>query len=65
MLVQAIVTKLVDGAPFQQSKFPHTNPNAMFHPNTAAGKLNAVMIPINLRMFLYIKYPRGFHYSII
>lgn len=56
ILVQAIVTKLVDGAPFQQSKLPQTNPRAIFHPNTAAGKLKAVIIPTS---------PKGFHYSIM
>ena len=51
-----MVTKFVDGAPFQTSELPHTKPKAIFQPKTAAGKLKAVMIPTT---------PRGFHYSIM
>ena len=34
--------------------FPHTRLIAVFHPATATGKLNAVMIPTK---------PNGFHFS--
>lgn len=56
MFVQAIDDKFVDGAPFQTQTSPQINPNAKFHPNTATGKLKAVIIPTT---------PNGFHYSII
>lgn len=40
------------GAPFQQTQFPQIKAIAAFHPNTAQGKLKAVMTPT---------IPRGFH----
>jgi len=46
----------VVGAPFQHVKFPQIAAIAKFQPNTAQGKLNAVITPIT---------PKGFHYSII
>lgn len=39
---------------YHRVQLPQTSPIAWFHPNTATGKLNAVMIPTS---------PRGFHVS--
>jgi hypothetical protein len=50
MLVVAMVTRFVEGDPFQIRALPQTNPRAMFHPNTAVGKLNAVMMPTTLEI---------------
>lgn len=56
ILPVATVTNEVEGAPFQVSTFPQTNAIAAFHPNTAHGKLNAVITPT---------IPNGFHTYII
>jgi len=56
ILAVAIVHSYVLGWPFHNVKSPQINAIAKFHPNTATGKLKAVMQPIN---------PIGFHYSII
>lgn len=45
MLVVAMVTKDVVGAPFQTKRFPQTKAIAAFHANTAQGKLKAEIIP--------------------
>ena len=39
---------------YHRVQLPQTSPIAWFHPNTATGKLNAVMIPTS---------PSGFHVS--
>lgn len=56
ILVQAMDDKFVEGAPFQTQTSPQINPSAKFQPNTATGKLNAVIMPTT---------PKGFHYSIM
>jgi len=55
-LVQAMLTKFVEGAPFQMLQLPQIAESAKFQPITAAGKLKAVIIPTK---------PKGFHYSIM
>ena len=50
MFVVAIETKFVDGDPFQTHKSPQIKARAIFHPKTAVGKLNAVMMPTILRI---------------
>lgn len=45
ILEEAIVTIDVCGDPFQVMQFPQIKAIAAFHPKTALGKLNAVMIP--------------------
>jgi hypothetical protein len=40
MLVKGVV-----GAPFHKVTLPHINARALFHPNTAHGKLNAEITP--------------------
>ncbi len=56
IFVTAIEVKFVVGAPFHKIKLPHTKAIAIFQPYTAAGKLNAVMIPT---------IPKGFQRSIM
>ena len=51
MFVVAIETKFVDGEPFQTHKSPQINARAIFHPKTAVGKLNAVIIPTILEIY--------------
>lgn len=45
MLAVAIVTNDVEGAPFHTTKSPQIKAIAAFHPNTAQGKLKAVITP--------------------
>lgn len=45
ILAVAIVTKEVEWDPFQVIRSPQTKAIAAFHPNTAQGKLNAVITP--------------------
>jgi len=45
-----------EGAGFHITQFPQIREIAKFHPNTAFGKLNAVITPT---------IPKGFHYSIM
>jgi hypothetical protein len=45
ILAVAIVTKEVEGAPFQVTKSPQIKAIAAFQPKTAHGKLNAVITP--------------------
>lgn len=52
----ATVTKDVVGAPFHTTKSPQMKAIAAFHPNTAHGKLKAVITPT---------IPSGFHNYII
>ena len=56
MLADAIVTMEVWGDPFQVIQFPQIKAIAAFHPNTALGKLKAVIIPT---------IPSGFHIYIM
>ena len=55
ILVTATETRGVEGAPFQRVQLPQTRLRQWFQPNTATGKLKAVMIPTT---------PSGFHCSI-
>ena len=64
MFVVAIETKFVEGDPFQTHKSPQINASAIFHPRTAVGKLNAVIIPTILYNLSYIlpqRIPLFFH----
>ena len=54
IFVWATVTREDVSLPFQIIVFPAISPIAVFHPETAHGKLKAEMIPID---------PIGFHYS--
>jgi len=54
-LCTAIVDKLTVGAGFHRTELPQVKAIAAFHPYTATGKLNAVIIPTT---------PTGFHISI-
>ena len=56
ILVVAMLTREVVSWPFHTTELPHINAIAVFHPETAHGKLKAERTPIE---------PRGFHYSII
>lgn len=56
ILAVVTVTNEVEGAPFQVSKSPQIKAIAAFQPNTAHGKLNAVITPT---------IPKGFHTYII
>lgn len=56
MLAVPIVTSEVEGAPFHTTKSPQMKAIAAFQPNTAHGKLNAVITPTM---------PIGFHTSIM
>jgi hypothetical protein len=51
-----MVTIEVCGDPFHVTQLPHIKAIAAFHPNTALGKLKAVIIPT---------IPNGFHIYII
>ena len=53
-MVTATDTRGVEGAPFQRVQFPQTRLRQWFQPNTATGKLKAVMMPTT---------PNGFHCS--
>ena len=56
IFIVAIVINAELGPGFQTHMLPQIKARAIFHPNTALGKLNAVITPT---------IPSGFHYSII
>jgi hypothetical protein len=56
ILVEAMVTKETEEAPFHTVKLPVAIAMARFQKNTAFGKLKAEITPIK---------PNGFHYSIM